>query len=84
MALHWNEVEITEAIKEAKAHCAATTQDVEALSTADIRKAESCGVEHAHSIQHLHAEDMQCLEMDTMEEEGRACLSFLATCGMAL
>ena len=41
-------------------------------------------MEHACSIQILHAEDMQHLETEAMEEEGRDCLSFLATCGMAL
>ena len=57
---------------------------MEAHCTADIRKVESCGVEHVCSIQQLHAEDMQHLETDAMEEEGRACLSFLPACGMAL
>ena len=58
--------------------------EAEACCTTDIRKAESHCVEHACSIQQAHAEDMQLLEKEAMEVEGRDCLSFLATCGIAL
>ena len=71
-------------IREAEANCSAIVVEAEACCTTNIRKVQSCCVENAHSIQQLHAEDMQCLEMATMEEEGKDCLSFLVTCGMAL
>ena len=74
----------TTLIKMAEDNCATIAVEVEACCTADIRKAESHWVEKAHSIQQLHAENMQHLEMDTIEEEGRDCLSFLAACGVAL
>ena len=41
-------------------------------------------VDHAHAIQQLHMTSIQHLEMEAMEEEGRDCLSFLATYGAAL
>ena len=117
MALCQNESETTKAIKEAKALCACTIQDVEthwtvqiskakvwpkfahikeiedkctcALAEAenccstDIREAESRGASKAHSIQQSHAKDIQYLEAEAIEEEGRDCLTFLATCGTA-
>ena len=49
-----------------------------------IRKAESHRAKQAHSIQQSHAEGMQHLEMEAIKEEGKDCLSFLATCSVAL
>ena len=64
--------------------CATTFAEAEASCTTDIRKAESHCHERVHSIPKSHDEDMQHLEMDTIEKEGRDCLSFLAACGVAL
>ena len=71
-------------IKEVETQCSTTITEAEAHCAADIREAESCCMDHAHSIQQLHADGMQHLETKAMEEEGRDCLSFLATCGVAL
>ena len=71
-------------IREAEDDCTTIVAEVEASCTADIRKAESDCMEKACSVQQLHAENMQHLEMDTIEEEGRDHLSFLAMCGVAL
>ena len=73
----------TTLIREVEANCVTIVAKVEACCTTIIRKSESCCVENAHSIQQSHAEDIQHLEIDTMEEEGRDCLSFLAACGAA-
>ena len=56
MALHQNEAEAMEAIREAKAHCGVIVREADACCSAEIREAESCCAEHAHSIQQLHAE----------------------------
>ena len=50
----------------------------------DIKEGESYSTAQACSIQQSHLEGMQCLKMDALEEEGRDCLSFLSTCGVAL
>ena len=71
-------------IREIEANCASIITEVEACWTADMRKVECYCAEHACSIQQLYAEGMQQLEMEAMEEAERDCLSFLATCGMAL
>ena len=73
-----------EAVREAKAHCGAIVREAEAHCSADIREMESHCAEHARSTQQLHAEGMQCLETEAMEKEGRDCLAFLTTCGVAL
>ena len=70
-------------IREAEANYTSIIMEAEAHYTADIRKVESHCVEHTCSIQQLHAQGMQCLETEAMEE-GRDCLCFLTTCGMAL
>ena len=71
-------------IRKAEAHCTTTIMEAEVCCATDIREAESHCVDHAHSIQQLHAEGMQHLEKEAMEQEGRDCLCFLATCGVAL
>ena len=74
----------TTLVREVEDNCATIVVEAEVCCTADIRKAESHCIEKAHSIQQLQAENMQHLKMDTIEEEGRDHLSFLATCGAAL
>ena len=71
-------------IKEAKANCAYTIAEAENCCSVAIRKVESHGTKQAHSIQQAHAEGMQHLETEAIREEGKDCLSFLATCGAAL
>ena len=76
------EAEIT--VREAEGHCTTTITEAEVHCAADIREAESCCVDHAHTIQQCHSDHIQCLEREAIEEEGKNCQSFLATCGMAL
>ena len=82
-------------IREWEAHCTTTIREAEACSSTaiteaeahcagDIREAESCCADYAHTIQQSHSDSMQCLEREAIEEEQRDCLSFLATCGIAL
>ena len=71
-------------IREAEANCASTIAEVEGCCSTAVRKAESHCAKQAHSIQLLHAKGMQCLEMESIEEEGKDCLSFLTFCGTAL
>ena len=67
-------------IKEAKANCASIIAEAKNCCSVVIRKAESHGTKQACSIQQSHAEGMQHLEMEAIGEEGKDCLSFLATC----
>ena len=66
-------------IKEAKANCAFIIAEVENCCSTVIRKAESLGTKQAHSIQQSHAEGMQHFEMEVIGEEGKDCLTLLAT-----
>ena len=95
MAFHQNEAETTEPIREAKAHCGAAIREVEACCTTtirevethcttDVREVEAHCADHAHSIRQSHSNSMQCLERETLKEEGKDCQSFLAICGVAL
>ena len=71
-------------IREAEAHSSTTIMEAEACCAADIREAESHCVDHACAIQQSHSDNMQHLEREAIEEEGKDCQSFLATCGMVL
>ena len=71
-------------IKEIEDNCARTLAEVENCCSTAIREAESSGTFKAHWIQQSHAKDIQHLEAEAIEEEGRDCLAFLATCGTAL
>ena len=51
---------------------------------ADIIEVESHCAEDACAIQQSHSDNIQCLEREAIEEEGKNCQSFLATCGKAL
>ena len=68
-----NDAQATEAIREAKACCAAAVREVEA----------AC-MDHACAIQQLHSDSMQSLEREAIVEEGRDSQSFLAACRVAL
>ena len=78
MAICQNEAEVTEAIREAKAHCGAAIREAEACCAADIREAESHCVDHAPTIQQSHSNNMQCLEREAIEEGGK--LPILPSC----
>ena len=71
-------------IKEAEANCASIITEVENCCSTVIRKAESCGAKQACFIQQSHAKGMQHLEMETIVEEGKDCLSFLTAGEAAL
>ena len=83
-ALHQNEAEVTEAIREAKVHCGSAIREAEAHCAADIREAESYCVGYAHTIQQFHSYNIQHLEREAIEEERKDCQFFLATCRTAL
>ena len=72
-ALYQNEAKTAVAIKEAKAHCAAT-----------IREAEAAEVDHAHTLQQSLRESMQDLECEVIEKEGWDTKSFLEACRVGL
>ena len=78
------EADCTLIIREIDANCTSIIMEAEGCCAANIRKAESHCAKHAGSIQQSYAESMQHLEMEAMEEKGRDCLSFLATCGLTL
>ena len=82
-AIREAEAHHTTVIREVEDNCTTIAAEAEAHCTTNIRKASHC-MEKICSIQQLHAEDMQHLETDTIEEEERDLLSFLATCGVAL
>ena len=69
-ALHQNEDKAAEAIKESKAHCAATIWDAEAMYTVTIREAETACVGHTHSLQQSLSESIQDLEHEAIDKEG--------------
>ena len=95
MALHQNEFETTEsikeakaisdtAIKEAKATCAHSIQEAETLCSMAIRDAEAWGSSQAGSLQWSHAKSLQHLEEQANEEENKSQLDFLSACQTAL
>ena len=77
-------VQHTACIKEIEDDCAHTSAEAENCCSPAIQDAESQGTSNAHSIQQSHAKDIQCLEAETIEEEGRDCLTFLTACSAAL
>ena len=87
---HWGaaireaETQHATTIREAEAHCTTTITEVEACCAADIREAESLCADHAHTIWQSHSNNMQHLEREAIEEEGKDCQSFLATCRIDL
>ena len=74
----------TTSIKEIEDDCTQALAEAENCCSTTIREAESRGASKAHSIQQSHARDIQHLEAEAIEEEGRDCLTFLATCSTAL
>ena len=70
--------------QEAEGACSATIRKVEAMCTAAIREAETTCADHACTLQHTHRDSMQGLQREAIEEEGKDCQSFLATCRVAL
>ena len=70
-----NEAEVTETIREAKAHCMAVIWEVEATCTTTMREAETACVDHAHTLQQAHRDSMQGLEREAIEEESSSVIS---------
>ena len=75
MALHQNESETTEAIKEARSLCARTIQDVETCQTVLISKAKVWHATHIKEIEdnctHALAEAENCCSTAIREAESR-------------
>ena len=80
MALHQNEAQTTEIIREAEAMCATAVrevkaccaniiQDAEAACVRTIRKAETTNTEHACALQQAHRDSMEGLEREAIKEE---------------
>ena len=74
----------TACIKEIKDDCTHALSEAENHCSTAIREAESSSASKAHLIQQSHTKDMQHLEAEAIEEEGRDCLTFLATFSAAL
>ena len=84
MLINEAEAQYATCIKEDKANCVSIIAEVENPCSTAIRKAESHGAKQAWSIKQSHAKGMQCLEMESIGEEGKDHLSFLTACGAAL
>ena len=84
MALHQNNSETTESIKEAKAICAHSIQEAEDHCSVAIREAEAWSVSQAISLQQTHHKTVQHLEEESTEEERKGQLNFLSVCQTAL
>ena len=84
MALHQNDSETTESIKEAKAMCAHSVQEVENCCSVAIREAEAQRVFQAISLQQSHHKTVQHLEEESIEEERKSQLNFLFLCKTTL
>ena len=82
-AIHQNEAEATEAIRQAKVCCGSAIRVAEACCAADIREAESCCAGHACTIQQSHSNNVQHLEREAIEE-GKDHQFFLFACRVAL
>ena len=88
MALHQNNSEAMESIKEVKAICAHSIQEAENCCSVAIREVEAQRVSQAISLQQSHHKIVQCLEEESFEEERKSQLNFSPSarlpCGPAL
>ena len=84
MALHQNNSETMDSIKEDKAICTHSTEEAETLCSTTIREAEAQRASQAGSLQQLHAKSIQHLEEQAIEEESKGQLNFLSACQAAL
>ena len=84
MALHENDSEAMESIKEAKAICTHSIQKAEHCCSVPIREAKACRASQAISIQQSHHKTVQHLEEESIEEERKIQLNFLSICQTTL
>ena len=88
MALHQNDSETTESIKEAKAIYANSIQEPKTHCSTAIREAKAQGASQAGSIQQSHAKAIQHLEEESIKEESKGQLNFFLSvrppCKLAL
>ena len=73
IAMHQNEAQATETIKEAEVHCAAAIKEVEAHWAI-----------HACTLEKSHKESMLELEHEVIAKEGWEHWAFLEACGAVL
>ena len=84
MALHENNSKAMESIKEAKAVCTHSIQEAEDCCSVAISEAEAQRASQAISIQQSHHKTVQCLEVESIEEERKSQLNFLSICQAVL
>ena len=84
LALHQNDSETMESIKEAKAICACSIQEAKNCCSIAIKEAEIPRASQAVSIQQSHHKAVQHLEGESIEEERKGQLNFLSVCQAAL
>ena len=71
-------------IKEIEDNCTCALAEAENCCSTAIMEVESSSTSKACSVQQSHAKDIQCLEAETIEEEGKDGLAFLDAYGTAL
>ena len=84
MALHENDSEAMESIKEAKGICTHSIWESQDCCSVAIREAEVQRASQAVSIQQSHHKAAWCLEEESIEEERKSQLNFLSVCQAAL
>ena len=84
MALHQNDSETMESIKEAKAICTHSIQEVENCCSVAIREAEVQRVSLTISLQQSHHKTVQHLDKESIKEERKSQLNFLSVCQTTL
>ena len=84
MALHLNNSETMESVKEAKAICTISIQEAEIHCSIAIREAEAQRASQSGSIQQSHTKAIQHLEEESIEEESEGQLNFLSICQATL
>ena len=84
MAIHENNSETMESVKEAKAICTHSIQEVENCCSVAIREAEAQRASQAVPIQQSHQRAVQHLEEESIKEERKSQLNLLAACRAAL
>ena len=84
MALHEDDSEATESIKEAKTICAHFIQEAEDCCSVATREAEAQRASQVISIQQSHHKTIQHHEEESIEEERKSQLNFLFICQATL
>ena len=84
MAFHQNDSKAMESIKEVKAICAHSIQEVENCCSVVITEEEAQRVSQVVSLQQSHHKTVQYLKVESIEEERKSQLNFLSVCQAAL